>query len=109
MDDKMKGLLDALHDQIQERDVLQPKLHIALEKIQHLHAELRSKIAHAAPGTGAWAATFEELLNEGDYVSASKLAIAALHYVDHGGALQKDCWKLRYEMARRLLDESRSR
>ena len=108
MDNETKGLLDALHDQIMERNTLQQKLDVALKQVNHLGDTLDHTLGKLAPNRKGWAVAFTMLVDEGDYVSASKLASVALD--DRGltpdGPMRSD-WVLRHEMARRLLDESR--
>ena len=109
MDDETKGLLDALHDQIVERDEHKHKMEIAHGQVRDLSAMLQDKLEGPPPSLpkSSWIPVFTSLLDEGDYVSASKLAIAALDYIEASICPHKDAWTMRYEMARRLLDESR--
>ena len=102
MEDSTKGLLDALHDQIQRRDDAKHETETARSTIERLMPELHSKVSGPKD---AWVAAFTELLDEGDYVSAVKLAVVA-----HDQNPLSDAWRwpIREEMARRLLDESRN-
>ena len=109
MDNEGKGLLDALYDQIMERDAAKHKLEVAHRQVRVLSESLRAKIGGIQPSLprSSWIDVFTTLLDDGDYVSASKLAIAALDYIEARTCPLKDAWQMRYEMARRLLDESK--
>ena len=102
MDNEMKGLLDALNDQIHERDHAEVKLSTATTLIEEMLQKLSLKVANIGGPKDGWTTTFTTLLDEGDYVSAVKLAVVARDSFQMG-----DEWEVREEMARRLFDESK--
>ena len=108
MEDEVKGLLDALHDQIAERDALRVKVDHTHDKIKELSSRLDHELCKLAPNRKGWVLAFTALIDEGDYVSASKLASVALEdfLITPNGPLRTE-WVLHHEMARRLLDESK--